>query len=306
MESALSLSKGRTLVLSVILLSNKAVFFCSNFGWIINKFEQEFDLIVKQAPFIIYMLSLLSCNDKLYIDEIDKNKFCQYFNIKTATSIVDGKTYKTASSEINKFSNDKVSDFIQDHSSRFDYIINKTFSLVIKGDVTFDSISLNNRFYKALLTDTFYNYFSLLTSGDRTQVSNKKESFTVPEAMKIASRFFMCDNVREKDTAIGYHVCVGINGISELETSKDFTVLEAFCFEAIFTNFKGKPKFIDNFNSYIKKASQESKEHFTTFQTHLMTVKDKCYAAMEKDKDLEKVIIKHYKLNIDNINFKIE
>lgn len=262
--------------------------------------------MVKQSLFIVCLLSVLSCKDKLYTDEIDKNKLCQYFNVKMGNYVVDGKTYKAASPEINKRMNGKVSDFIQDHSHRFDYIINKTFSSLIKGDKTFDSSSLNNSFCKAISTDKFYNYLSLLTSGDRTPKSNKEEVFTVSELMKIASRFFMCDNIREKDTAIAYHVCVKINGIEELKTIRDYTVLEAFCFEAIFKNLKGKPKFINNFNNYIKKASQESKEKFINFQTLLMTVKEKCYAAMEKDKDLEKSILKYYKLNVENINFKIE
>ena len=262
--------------------------------------------MLKQVLLIISALSVLACNDKLYIDEINQSKFCTYFNVEIGGYVVEGKTHKTASTKINKIANDKVSTFIETHSHRFDYIINKTFTTLIKGDNNFDSNYLNNRFCKAILTDTFYNQFTFLTSGHRKQTNNKTLSFNIPEVMKVASRFFMCDNIREKDTAIAYHICVGINGIAELETTRDYTVLEAFCFEAIFKNLKGNPKIIDNFNNYIKKASRESIKHFTDFQTHLMTVKDKCYAAMERDKELEKVIIKHYKLNIDNINFQIE
>ncbi len=252
------------------------------------------------------LLCLLSCRDKLYKDEIDKDKFCQYFNIKTGHYVADGKSHKTASAEINKITNDKVSAFIQEHSRRFEYIITKIFTSVAKGDKTFDSSSLNSRFCKAISTDTFYNYFTLLTSGDRSQRSNKSLSFTVPELMRVASRFFMCDNISEKDTAIGYHICIGINGIAELETKRDYTVLEAFCFEAIFTSLRKKSKFIDDFNNFLTKASRDNKEHFIDFQTHLTTVKNICYAFMEKDKNLENTLMKYYNQNIDNINFKIE
>ena len=124
--------------------------------------------------------------------------------------------------------------------------------------------------------------------------------------MKVASRFFMCDTIREKDTTIGYHVCIAINGTGELETTRDYTVLEAFCFEAIFSSLRGKPKFIEDFNNFVTTASRDDREHFIDFQTHLTIVKKKCYESMEKDQNLENTLMKYYNQNIDNINFKIE
>ncbi len=261
--------------------------------------------MLKQTFIIVSLLSLLSCNSKLYIDQIDRGKFCKYFNIETSSYVLDGKIRKTASTKINKFPNDEVSDFIGKHSFRFDYIINKIFTALIKVDNNLDSIHINKNFCNAITTDTFYRQFTLLTSGERNN-SNKSHSFSVSELMKIASRFFICDNIRQKDTAISYHICVGINGISELQTIRDYTVLEAFCFEAIFRNLHGNPKFISNFNRYIKKSSNRNKELFTDFKAHLAKVKDECYAEMEKDKDLENVLLKYYRQNRDNINFKIE
>lgn len=261
--------------------------------------------MLKQSIIIISLLSLLSCRNKLFIDQIDRNKFCKYFNIETSNYVLDGKPSKTASTKINKIPNDLVSDFIEKHSHRFDYIINKTFTAFIKVDNNFDSNYINRRFCTAISTDTFYRQFTLLTSGERNN-SKKSLSFSVSELMKIASRFFMCDNIRQKDTAISYHICVGLNGISELETKRDYTVLEAFCFEAIIRNLHDNPIFISNFNEYIKKSSNRNKELFTDFKTHLTKVKDECYANMEKDKDLENVLLKYYRQNSNNINFKIE
>lgn len=261
--------------------------------------------MLKQTLLIISLLSLLSCNHKVYIDQIDRGKFCNYFSVVMGSYVVDGKTYKTASKQINKVSNDAVSNFIQRHSYRFDYIINKTLTSLRKADNNLDSSYINNNFCNAMSTDSFFRQFTLLTSGERNNDS-KLVSFSNSELMKIASRFFMCDNVRQKDTAISYHICIGINGISELQTTRDYTVLEAFCFEAIFRNLPSNPKFISNFNGYIQKSSNRNKEHFTDFKTHLAKVKDECYSEMEKDKELEKVLLKYYRQNSENLNFKIE
>jgi hypothetical protein len=261
--------------------------------------------MLKQTLLIISLLGLLSCNDKVYIEQVDRGKFCNYFTILMGIYVVDGKTHKTTSTQINKVSNDAVSNFIQRHSYRFDYIINKTLTSLTTDDNNYDSSYITNNFCKAISTDTFYKHFILLSCGERNN-SNKIVSFSIPELMKIASRFFMCDDIRQKDTAISYHICVGINGISELQTARDYTVLEAFCFEAIFRNLRGNPKFISNFNGYIKKSSNKNKELFIDFKTHLTKVKEECYKDMEKDKDLENVLLKYYKQNSDNINFKIE
>ncbi|MFT3911735.1 MAG: hypothetical protein QM737_20090 [Ferruginibacter sp.] len=261
--------------------------------------------MLKQTFIIVSLLSLLSCNSKLYTDQIDRTKFCKYFTIDASSSVLDGKTRKTASPKINYLPNDEVSDFIEKHSLRFDYLIYKTLAAVIKVDNNFDSIHINKNFCNAITTDTFYRQFTLLTSGERNN-NNKSLRFSVSELMKIAARFFMCDSIRQKDTAIAYHICIGINGISELQTIRDYTVLEAFCIEAIFKNLHGTPKFISNFNGYINKSSDRNKEFFTDFKTHLTKVKDECYADMEKDKDLENVLLKYYRQNSDNINFRIE
>ena len=77
-----------------------------------------------------------------------------------------------------------------------------------------DSSSLNQQFCKAILKESFYNYFRHLSSGNRTRDKNQLY-FSNAELMKVALRFFMCDYIREKDTAVNYHICVWLNGIEE-------------------------------------------------------------------------------------------
>jgi hypothetical protein len=260
--------------------------------------------MLKKTLLVTYILMFLSCKETLYVDDVYRSKFCDYFTIRTGTYSNDGKTYNTASPKINSIKNDKVSSFIQNHSHRFDYILWKSYREIERNN-SIDSSVIKQKFCELLSNDSFYNYFIHLTSGNRKK-GYKQLTFTSGELMKVASRFFMCDNIREKDTAIAYHICVGLNGISELATDRDYTVLEAFCFEAIFRNLQNKPRFIDNFHSYINQASTIEKQKFTDFKSQLAAVKNRCYVSMENDKDLERELWKYYNKNISNINFKIE
>ena len=259
----------------------------------------------KHTTLAIFLLMILSCKETLYIDEVNRNNFCKYFTVKIGKYVDKGKTRNTFSAKINKAPNDAVASFIQSHKHRFEYISNKLLSILIKKNNTFDSSFLTQQFRKSISTDSFYYNFIHLTSGSKTKVGTDL-TFTTAELKKVASHFFMCDDIREKDTAFSYHICVGINGISELKTTKDYTVLEAFCFEAIFRTLGHKPKFLNNFHHYISESSKVEKEHFIDFKSHLTAVRNRCYALMEKDEDLEKAIISYYIQNLDNINFKIE
>src|SRR5689334_9162650 len=149
-------------------------------------------------------LSLLSCKDKLYVEEIDRDKLCTYFSLDINKFKESGKEYKTASPKINNSSRDKTSGFIQTHSYRFDYLITKTFSGLIKNETNFDSNYLSNKFCIAISSDTFYNQIALLANGPKKQAGDRKLTFKIAEVMKIASRFFYCDSISEKDTSISY------------------------------------------------------------------------------------------------------
>lgn len=259
----------------------------------------------KQVFLILSLLSLFSCHKKLFIDQVDKSKFCNYFTIETGSAVIDGKKHTTASTRINKQPDDEVSDFIQNHTHRFDYLVNKIFMALLNAGNNFDSVDINKKFCNAISADSFFQHFTLLTSGERHK-NVRSVSFSVPELMSIASRFFMCDNIRQKDTSISSHICVTLNGIADLRVNRDYTVLEAFCFEAIFRNLGGKPKFLNNFFAYVKNSTDRNKNQYRDLPSLLIKVRDECYADMEKDKDLEDVLLNYYQQNKDNINFKIE
>lgn len=261
--------------------------------------------MLRHIYILTFILCLLSCRHEIYIQHIDRAKFCQYFNLQISKHFSNGRSYISTSTQIQNVANDQVSEFVKKHNLRFDYIISKTFSSILHKEKTMDSAFLADKFCSFLSSDTFYNQFNRLTNADRDRTPKEGLRFTTSEMMRVASRFFMCDQISEKDTSIGYHICVGINGISEMLVLRDYTVLEAFCFEAIFKNLRKRSKFLRNFNAYISRASRQCKERFTNFKTYLNCVKNLCYEYMEKDDDLKVTLLEYYKKNLNNLHFEI-
>jgi hypothetical protein len=258
-----------------------------------------------QILIISCLVGFIACNNKLSIKQVDKNKFCKYFEMEGKRNELKKNTYQTMSVKINKLPHDEVSDFIQNHELRFSYLTYKILENLITNEKSREIDFINSKFCNTLQADSFYKQFVLLTCG-RQDDDTMKVSFSIPELMKIASRFFSCDSIQKEDTLIAYHICIGNNGISELKSTRDYTVLEAFCIEAIFNSLNNHPKFIGNFNNYVIKSSNKYKQAFESFETHLKKVEYECYAEMEKDKDLQLMLMNYYHKNRENIGFRIE
>lgn len=130
-------------------------------------------------------------------------------------------------------------------------------------------------------------------------------TYTVDELMKVASKFFYCDKV-ESDTSIQAHVCVGLNGIKEANWEKDFTLLEAFCYEGIFTRFDSEDsKIWDTFVSEKRKASEKYRSNILTLNQYLEDVKQNLFERMMNNEILKKELLAYYELNKSNLAFKI-
>ena len=230
-------------------------------------------------------------------------EYCNYFKLNVEESTYEGKKAVYIIPKIVSIPGDSLSNFISEHANRFEYILyNKLDSLNRYSKLFPDTVAIQNLFCSTINNNKKLNsYFSILTGQ-----AQKPDIYTEREMMTIASRFFLCDKVNESDTTIGYYVCIGINGQKELRSEKDYTTLEAFCFEAIFHYYKqGKPQFIENFIRYIQNSTLKHKNDFTDFQSLLMKVKADCYVEMENDDTLKKSLLKFYQQNINNISIKI-
>lgn len=267
-----------------------------------GRFDDQQILSMRRRLFFLLCI-LASCNDKLYDNEVVRTQFCKYFRLQEYPIKVKGKTVISYAPEVSEKGSSKVLSFVKRHEKRFEYLLMKTFTQVI--DVK-DSISIKERFCNRLSTDSFYSAFILLTSGKELSGVQFKPVVSETDVIKIASRFFLCDSVRQSDTIIFTKICIGINGVSTLPVFEHATVLEAFCFEAIFNNRKKLNKLVSRFSKYAGLISSNNLKNFDGFEEHLGLVKDSSYLLMEKDSFLIEVLRKHYENNTDNIGFIIQ
>ncbi len=132
-----------------------------------------------------------------------------------------------------------------------------------------------------------------------------QRSFSVYELMEVASKFFYCDKVNA-DTSIQAHICIGLNGISEANWAKDFILLEAFCYEAIFDDLdKENSQLFESFVSEKKEACNQYRKEMTTVKQYLEDVKSGLFERMSANEVLQSVLLNYYELNEGNLAFRI-
>jgi len=229
--------------------------------------------------------------------------YCNYFRLNIEETSYNGKRSYAISPEIIERA-DSFYHFLVTYKGRFEYILfNRLDSLNKYGRLYPDTALIQYEFCNYLKNSDKFNYYlTVLTNSNKS-----KELYTVKELLKIASRFFMCDKVNKADTSVGWHICIGINGQKELQSAKDYTVLEAFCFEAIFhfLNTQGNASFKDNFKNYVYAVSKKYKAGLISFDDFLLKVKQDCYTLMENDDSLKKALLQYYQSNKESIGFSI-
>lgn len=169
-----------------------------------------------------------------------------------------------------------------------------------------DTIKLKRFYLEEFAKDEKLVKYFKVASEAITDANFKVEiSFTTDDLMEVSSKFFYCDKVFA-DTTIQSHVCVGLNGVSEASWSKDYTLLEAFCYEAIFNDLMKEISQIDEFYSSSKlEASQKFRSSITTLDKYLIDVRNELFASMKKDPVLKKILLEYYEENKDNLAFKL-
>jgi hypothetical protein len=149
------------------------------------------------------------------------------------------------------------------------------------------------------------NYFDLTKTAICNGNFESKITFNIDELMEVASKFFYCDKVFT-DTTIQSHVCIGLNGISEANWSKDYRLLEAFCYEAIFNDLDKDISEIDESYSFEKKeACQKYKSMIVTLDLYLEDVRNELFVSMKNNLVLRTELLEYYEHNKSNLAFKI-
>lgn len=131
------------------------------------------------------------------------------------------------------------------------------------------------------------------------------KNYTTIELMEVASKFFYCDAVLP-DTSIQVHVCIGLNGIKEATWEKDYTLLAAFCFEAIFNDFdKDISEIWESFLAKKSEAGKKYRSNISTLDQYLLDVRLDLFDRMKQDEILKKALLNYYELNKTNLAFRI-
>ena len=234
----------------------------------------------------------------------------RYLELKAAMFDEEGEKYIGISPRVKQGLRGRPGEQIARYHRRFDYLLQNKSRFQNKYELLFpDTARINALYIAALEADTvFMRYWTVMTAPFTGQ-GVIKEKYTVEELMQVAATFFYCDAVKD-DSTISSHICIVLNGAGELQSGRDHTLLEAFCFEAIFSSYGtpagNRPKYVGNFLKYIREASQREKAFFTGKQEYLLKVRQSCFSMMEQDRDLRQALLDYYTAHRETFSFVIE
>lgn len=232
----------------------------------------------------------------------------KYFELKAEKYKENDGEYVGVSPAIKDGVIDNLGKFIAKYPRRFRYLLANNSKFQGLDSLYPDVAKMNRLYIEGIKSDEkFVKHFQNLTNPI-TSKTFKRESFKKEELMKVASRFFFCDTIKP-DKSIGSHICIALNGLKEAQFSKDYTILEAFCFEAIFAAIEEKAplrtKFVENFLAYIEESSKKEKLNISTDESYLQNVRLAVFERMKANTDLENVLLEYYRKNKDNLSFEV-
>ncbi len=166
-----------------------------------------------------------------------------------------------------------------------------------------DTLAIQRLYLKKLthdksLTNYFQETFAAIVNAQKHQ-----NTYSVDELMEVASKFFYCDQVMP-DTSIQARICIGLNGLKEVNWEKDYTLLQAFCYEAIFNELDNDESQI--WNSFVSKKKltcEQFKKNIKSLNAYLEAVKINLFEAMKNDEILKQKLLNYYELNKSNLAF---
>lgn len=200
-----------------------------------------------------------------------------------------------------------ISDAFRNYKRRFEYLLqNKT---SFKGNYDFlypDTVRINKLYLDTLSRNNLFIKYLNQTLVPFKEKTPANLTYSRKELLDIASRFFYCEKVMP-DTSIYWRVCIGLNGIRDVKWKKDYTLLEAFCFEAIFNYLTDQTKagFMDNFISHTKELKSKFVAENGNTNGLLEYVRINTFDRMASDEILAERLFEYYDLNKNNLSFRI-
>ena len=202
------------------------------------------------------------------------------------------------------------------YKRRFDYIILNTPALhtqeqAAARDKLFglypDTLAMKAEYKRLLYLDSAFssNLLTTMSAIDAKGEGASKTQFSEKEFFQVAARFFFIDSIFD-DSTFQTHICIGINGVNQINDQKDLTQLAAFCYEAIFSDFDRETSVIDQVFEIHKNELEQKMKSGESNKTDLDALRNELYTRMAQDLVFQKVLLEAYAQNKSNLAFKVK
>lgn len=245
----------------------------------------------------------------LHSPTIPHNQLKAHFKIESRVVEYQGKQHTSVYPALRESAKDTITSFMNHYHRRFEYLLQNRTQFNDLADWYPDTVHINKVYVQRLeVNKPFLTYLSQFLACSTLFVKAKPTTYQQDELMLVASRFFLCDQVRP-DTTVSWHVCIGLNGMKEVNWTKDYTLLEAFCFEAIFDKMFSKnldeTRYMDQFLKAVDESTRKYRPFMRTKDHLLEQVKGDVFRTMQTDLILKKRLLDYYHQHAASLPFTI-
>lgn len=236
-------------------------------------------------------------------------QFKAYFKIESRVVDYQAKQHASVYPALRRPAKDTIGSFMHHHHRRFEYLLQNKTQFNDLADWYLDTVRMNDTYAQRLKeNNSFLTYVSQFLKPLTMPAKDRQITYQPDELMLVASRFFLCDQVRP-DTTVSWHICIGLNGMKEANWQKDYTLLEAFCFEAIFDKMFSKnqdeTRYMQQFLKAVDESTKKRKPSMTNKEQLLEQVRMDVFGTMQSDPILKKRLLDYYNQQADTLPFTI-
>lgn len=233
----------------------------------------------------------------------------KYIQLKAQQFEEDGEKYVGVWPAVVSPAGDSLGMKLLKYHRRFEYLLtNKTSFQSGYESLYPDTNKIKEKYADSISRNpVFMKHFENMTAPF-TGKPFKANTYTMKEMMKVASRFYYADGVRA-DSSITSHICITLNGIREADWKTDYTEMEAFVFEAIFSpidNGAKKPACTDIFRSYLNAGQHKFQPAYTNKEAYLKNVRNYAFERMEADTELQQLLTGYHQNHRSTFSFLIK
>jgi hypothetical protein len=204
---------------------------------------------------------------------------------------------------------------VNEHKLYVDYLLQNYLALdwsYFKGFTKADEEKFRASFLQSLATDSVFNasfleavhhYLMAGGGGISDHRPHEKMEITIDSLAHIASRFFHASRFTP-DGKTEYNICVGNNGYHNTSKADMTPLVEAFCFNVIFTNMRSEEY---DMWGQLKENAMKIKEEPTDLEgdEKLELYRLRMYELMAGNEKLKKLLRESYEQQKAMLNFRL-